>query len=92
MPQYSNQGITALTNAYVYFPFGIGVIGVGIINDELAVGDNIEVSWDGVNQARSIAGAEAYNWGSSGNGDYKFGVYLKSTPAGAAYRLETTLG
>ncbi len=87
---YHDQGTTALTNAYVLFKFSTPAISYSIINDDAA--DNIEVSYDGVNQARSIAAGEAFNGSGSGNGSYIFGVYLKSTPAGASYRLETSQG
>lgn len=83
---YHDNASTALTNAYVYFGFGTACKTYDILNDELAGGDNIEVSRDGVNQTKSLKPGEKYSY--PPDNSYVFGVYLKSTPAGALYRLE----
>ena len=87
---YHDQASTALTNAYVLFTFTTQAISFSIMNDDAA--DSIQVSYDGVTQSRNILAGEEYNWVAHANGDYKVMVYLKSTAAGASYRLETTEG
>lgn len=81
---YHDQTTTALTNAYVLFKPINASKAFSIINDDAA--DNIEISWDGVNQAKSIAAGESYD--RSPYSGFLPGIWIKSTPAGANYRLE----
>lgn len=92
MAQYYDQSTVALTNSYVYFPFGAPVIEVNLLHDDVAPGNTIQVSRDGVNQIKNLNAGEEWNWTSHANGDYMWGIYLKYTTAAPNYRLETTEG
>lgn len=82
---YRDDGVTALTSSFVYFPFGSDAEDIHVKNDEASGNKTIIGSWDGINNHFIIKATESWD-------AYHInrpGVFLKYGTGAPAYRAWT---